>query len=73
MYDMSFLSEFLFLFILLNIQKGENGIVFLLFICCESNKKLKDPFVKVVSWCLFVPVSDNFQHIKDSYLTSLLF
>ena len=24
--------------------------------CCESTKKLKDPFVKVESICLFVPI-----------------
>ena len=52
---------------------GKMGLSFLHFTCCESNEKVKDPFVKVVSWCLFVPVSDNFQHIKDSYLISLLF
>ena len=67
-----FYPNFLFLFILWG-----NGLVYLLdilFICCESNKTLKDPFVKVEFWCLFVPVSDNFQHnIKDPYLISLLF
>ena len=43
-----------------------------LFISCESNKKMKDPFVKVESSYLCVRVSDNFQHINDSYLVSLL-
>ena len=32
--------------------------------CCESTKKLKDPFVKVESICLFVPIVDNFQNKK---------
>ena len=32
--------------------------------CCESTKKLKDPFVKVESICLFVPIVDNFQYKK---------
>ena len=36
--------------------------------CCESSKKLKDPFVKVESICLFVPIVDNFQYKKYSYL-----
>ena len=36
--------------------------------CCESTKKLKDPFVKVESICLFVPIVDNCQYKKYSYL-----
>ena len=35
-----------------------------------SQTKLKDPFVKVESYCIVVPVSDNFQHIKYSSLFS---
>ena len=30
------------------------------FNCCESNKKLKDPFVKVESICLYVHIVDGF-------------
>ena len=41
--------------------------------CCESTKKLKDPFVKVESICLFVPIVDNFQYKKYSYLNCLLY
>ena len=36
-------------------------------------KKLKDPFVKVESICLFVPIIDNFQYKKYSYLICLLY
>ena len=32
--------------------------------CCESTKKLKDPFVRVESICLFVPIVVNFQYRK---------
>ena len=38
------------------------------FNCCESTKKLKDPFLKVESICLYVPNVDNFQYKKYSYL-----
>ena len=31
---------------------------------CESTKKLKDPFVKVESIWLYVPIVDNFQYKK---------
>ena len=41
--------------------------------CWESTKKLKDPFVKVESICLFVPIVDNFQYKKYSYLICLLY
>ncbi len=41
--------------------------------CCKSTKKLKDPFVKVESICLFVPIVDNFQYKKYSYLICLLY
>ena len=47
MYDMSFCTEFVFLFIFLNIQNVKNGIFDILF--GVSNKKLKHPFVKVES------------------------
>ena len=43
------------------------------FNCCESNKKLKDPIVKVESICLYVPIVDNFQYKKYSYLICLLY
>ena len=43
------------------------------FNCCESNKKLKDPFVKVESICLYVPIGDYFQYKKYSYLICLLY
>ena len=36
-------------------------------------KKLKDPFVKVESIGLFVPIVDNFQYKKYSYLICLLY
>ena len=41
--------------------------------CCESTKKLKDPFVKVEPICLFVPIVDNVQYKKYSYLICLLY
>ena len=41
-------------------------------IFCESTKKLKDPFVKVESICLVVPIVDNFQYNKYSHLICLL-
>ena len=43
------------------------------FNCCESNKKLKDPFVKVEPICLYVPIVDNFQYKKYSYLICLMY
>ena len=43
------------------------------FNCCESNKKLKDPFVKVESICLYVPIVDDFQYKEYSYLIYLLY
>ena len=44
-----FVSDILFFFIFLNIKNVENGLGFLIICLCESNKKLKDLFVKVES------------------------
>ena len=49
------------------------GLSFTYFYCCESNKKLTDPFVKVESKCLCVPIGDNFQYKIYLYLISLLY
>ena len=74
MHDMSYLYPTLIFFLFLNIQHVQNGFVFLVHSnCCESNKKLKDPFVKVESICLCVPIVDNFQYKKYSYLICLLY
>ena len=43
------------------------------FKCCECTKKLKNPFLKVESICLYVPIVDNFQYKKYSYLICLLY
>ena len=67
MHDLSYLYPPLIFVLFLNIQHVQNGN------CCESTKKLKDPFVKVESICLFAPIVDNFQYKKYSYLICLLY
>ena len=44
------------------------------FHCCESNEKLKDPFLKVLGRVLmsFLPIGDTFQHRKYSCLIYLV-
>ena len=39
--------------------------------CCESTKKLKDPFVKVESICLFVPIVDIKLSIQKVFILNL--
>ena len=73
MYDMSYFYPPLIFVLFLNIQHVEIDLSFWYFNCCESTKKLKDPFVKVESMCLYVPIVDNFQYKKYSFLICLLF
>ena len=73
MYDMSYLYPPIIFVLFLNIQHLQNVLSFWYFNCCESTNTFKDPFVKVESICLDVPIVDNFQYKKYSYLICLLY
>ena len=62
-----------FFYLFVNIKMCKIDLSFWYFNCCESNKKLKDPFIKVESICIYVPIVDNFQYKEYSYLICLLY
>ena len=73
MFDLSFCIRcFIFINIFKHSKCEKCACLFDILFVVSPIKKFKDSFVKVESYCLVVPVSEDFQHIKDSYLICLL-